>query len=293
LNEFLESDHQLPATYDVEAFNNLLTAQFELRDSAGLRRTAELAAARGALSAPGYMALGQDAEARGEIDQAITYYERTLDPSLPLGFTSDVSVGGWRSLVRVALSEVQRGGFDRSLSLLEEAYAQAPTQQLANIASDAARVALMAGQPARGEPWLRRAADNTGDNFEAQLQLLHLGVELARLQPDAKPALGSPQLVEQAIAGDDWQLAYEATLVVDLTWRGAIAGIVFVAAKLREEGAPDAALDLLGRGIETGTGSEKFYLLLVQTLRDLGRFDEALEVLELLNSSAAKSPLAA
>ena len=34
-NAFLESTHDLPTTYDVEAFSNLLTAQFELRDSAG------------------------------------------------------------------------------------------------------------------------------------------------------------------------------------------------------------------------------------------------------------------
>jgi len=64
-----------------------------------------------------------------------------------------------------------------------------------------------------------------------------------------------------------------------------LAAIVFIAGNLREQGAPDAALDLLSRGMDIGPTAEQFFLLLVQTLRDLNRFDEAVEVLELLQAA--------
>jgi glycosyltransferase involved in cell wall biosynthesis len=292
---FLESDHQLPASYDVEAFGNLLTAQFEVADFAGLRRTAEQAIARGAMSATSYLVLGQAAEAHGDIDQAVANYERTLDPNLPTGFTWDASVGSWRSRVRVALAEVLRGNFDRSLDYLEQSLVDAPVQQLANIASDAVRVTLLAGQPERGEAWLRRGIEYAGNDLEQQLKFVDIGVELAHAQDDAElVASGSPRLTEQAIARQDWQLAYESVMALDVNSAGGIARLVRVAASLREQGAADAALDLLSVGLDSGSGAgEQFYLLLMQTLKDLGRFDEALEVVQLLKASVTESLLAA
>jgi tetratricopeptide (TPR) repeat protein len=292
---FLESNHQLPASYEVEAFSNLLTAQFEVGDSAGLRRTAEQAIARDAMSGPAYMAFGQDAEAHGDIDKAVACYERTLDPNLPTGFTWDASIGSWRSRVRVALAEVLRGQFDRSLEYLEQSLVDAPVQQLANIASDAVRVTLLAKQPERGEAWLQRAVEYAGNDLEQQLKFVELGVELAGVEPEAVLAVaGSPRLTYQAIARDDWQLAYESVMSMDVNSAAAIAHIVRVAASLREQGAPDAALDLLSRGLDSGSAAgERFYLLLVQTLKDLGRWDEALEVLELLKDGVSESLLAA
>ena len=100
-------------------------------------------------------------------------------------------------------------------------------------------------------------------------------------------------MVEHAIARDDWQLAYEAALALDLESSGAVARIVRVAGSLREQGAAEAALDLLSRGLDNGSANERIYLLLVQTLKDVGRFDEALEVLELLKSGVTAPPLAA
>jgi tetratricopeptide (TPR) repeat protein len=291
---FLESNHQLPASYDVEAFSNLLTAQFEVGDSAGLRRTAEQAIARGAMSAASYMAFGQDAEARGDLEQAVACYERTLDPNLPTGFTWDASVGSWRSRVRVALAEAQRGKFDRALEFLEQSLLDAPTQHLANIASDAVRVTLMARQPERGEAWLQRAIEYAGNDLDQQLKFVDVGVELAgALSAAPIAAAGSPRLTEQAIARRDWQLAYESVMALDVKSAGAIARIVYVAARLREQGAPDAALDLLSAGLDSGSGGERFYLLLMQTLKDLGRFDEAIEVLDLLQNGVTESSLAA
>jgi tetratricopeptide (TPR) repeat protein len=292
---FLESNHQLPVSYDVEAFSNLLAAQFEVGDSAALRRTSDQAIARGAMSAASYLSLGQDYESRGDIDQAVACYERTLDPNLPTGFTWDASVGSWRSRVRVALAEVQRGHFDRSLEFLEQSLVDAPAQQLANIASDAVRVTLLARQPQRGEAWLQRAIEYAGDDLEQQLRFVDLGVELAGAQPGAEfAAAGSPRLTEQAIARQDWQLAYESVMALDVNSTGGIARLVRVAASLREQGAPDAALDLLSHGLDGGSAvGDPFYVLLMQTLKDVGRFDEALDVVELLKTGMTESLLAA
>jgi glycosyltransferase involved in cell wall biosynthesis len=292
---FLESNHHLPVAYDVEAFGNLLTAQFEVGDSAGLRRTAEQAIARDAMSATSYLVLGQDAEAHGDLDQAVAWYERTLDPNLPTGFTWDASIGSWRSRVRVAMAEVRRGNFDRAIEYLEQSLVDAPAQQRANIASDAVRVTLLAGQPGRGDVWLQRAVDYTGNDLEQQLKFVDLGVELASAQPEVElAAAGSPRLTEQAIARQDWQLAYESVMALDANSAGGIARMVHVAASLREQGAPDAALDVLSNGLDSGSaGGEQFFLLLMQTLKDLGRFDEALEVVQLLKTGVTESLLAA
>jgi tetratricopeptide (TPR) repeat protein len=247
------------------------------------------------MSATSYLVLGQDAEAHGDVDQAVADYERTLDPNLPTGFTWDASVGSWRSRVRVALAEVLRGNFDRSLDYLEQSLVDAPVQQLANIASDAVRVTLLAGQPERGEAWLRRGIEYAGNDLEQQLKFVDIGVELANAQHDAElVASGSPRLTEQAIARQDWQLAYESVMALDVNSAGGIARLVRVAASLREQGAADAALDLLSIGLDSGSGAgEQFYLLLMQTLKDLGRFDEALEVVQLLKAGVSESLLAA
>lgn len=286
--DFLGRQHSLPSSFAVEAFNNLLVAQFELRESNGLRRTAALAEARGALSAMGYMALGQEAESRGDAAQAREYYERTLDSALPTGFTWDAAVGGWMSYVRMAMAEVLRERFDDALQLFDKALLAAPLQQVANLVNDSVRIALRANRPDDAERALRAAAELTRHDFDQQLRLVHLGIDVARATPNASLALpGSCRRIEQAFALEDWQMLYEATLALDLTAAGALAHIVAAAASLREQGAADAALDLLSRGMDISAASEQFYLLLVQALRDLGRFDEAVEVLNLLQSIAA------
>ncbi len=283
---FLGAPRDLPFVYEVEAVANLLSAQFELGDSAALRETAAQAEKAGALSIVAYMVLGQEAERNGDLKQALEYYERTLDTSLPQGFTLDPSIGSWRSRVRIALTEAQSGNFARGYDVLEQALAEAPSQQVANIASDAARLTLVSGELQRGESWLRRAAVAAADDFDTQLNVLQLGIELAKADATAPLApLGSPRLVEQALAREDWQQVYDAVMNLDHTSAGAVARVMFAAANLREQGAPEAALDLLSRAMDRAPTEERFYVLLVQTLRDLERYDEAVEVLELLQAA--------
>jgi hypothetical protein len=156
-------------------------------------------------------------------------------------------------------------------------------------------VTLLARQPQRGEAWLQRAIEYAGDDLEQQLRFVDLGVELAGAQPGAEfAAAGSPRLTEQAIARQDWQLAYESVMALDVNSAGGIARLVRVAASLREQGAPDAALDLLSHGLDGGSAvGDPFYVLLMQTLKDVGRFDEALDVVELLKTGMTESLLAA
>jgi hypothetical protein len=83
-------------------------------------------------------------------------------------------------------------------------------------------------------------------------------------------------------------------MALDVNSAGGIARMVRVAASLREQGAANAALDLLSHGLDSGSvAGEQFYVLLMQTLKDLGRFDEALEVVQLLKTGVTESLLAA
>jgi hypothetical protein len=102
---------------------------------------------------------------------------------------------------------------------------------------------------------------------------MHLDVLRERLAL-ANPTSQLPEL-EQAIVREEWQTAYDRAMALPLGGSSAKAQLLLVGDRLRESGAPDAALDLLERVLDTSSPSIPVYWRLTQTFTDLGRYDDA------------------
>ena len=101
--------------------------------------------------------------------------------------------------------------------------------------------------------------------------------------------------VEAAAAAGDWQAAYDAALRLDIETPGNVVRLLHVASGVKQAGAPDAALDILERVVDAPDMPEAGYWLLVTTLTEVGRFDDAAATVELMQArgSALESQKAA
>jgi hypothetical protein len=112
-----------------------------------------------------------------------------------------------------------------------------------------------------------------------QLDLLRFCAALGRPRPGESSDVGP---VEQAIAAGDWQAAYDAVRRLSPGSNAALARVLFVALRLQEGGAPEAALDLLSPALEAHPQCAQLYWQTTQVLTELGAFEDALTALEIL-----------
>jgi Tfp pilus assembly protein PilF len=95
--------------------------------------------------------------------------------------------------------------------------------------------------------------------------------------------------VERAVAAEDWQAAYDAARALPPSGAASYVRLLLVAARLRELGAPDAALSLLERAMDCAPDNQLVYWELVRTLTDLGRYAEAQLAVEALQGTAKQA----
>jgi tetratricopeptide (TPR) repeat protein len=136
--------------------------------------------------------------------------------------------------------------------------------------------------------WAARARQYAPQDLPSQLELLDLELSLPAESLRVGPFAG----LDRAMCKGDWQAAYDAAVRVGLDSSAAVARLVRLAGYLTEEGAADAALDLLERVLDTQTAEAAVYWQLVRVLTALGRPDQAAEALEVLESLGAAEPLA-
>jgi len=85
-----------------------------------------------------------------------------------------------------------------------------------------------------------------------------------------------------AMAAEDWQSAYDVALSLEVEKAGSVGRLLHVATGLKHAGASDAALDILNRVLEAADLPHSAYWLLVTTLTDVGRYEDADATLELM-----------
>jgi tetratricopeptide (TPR) repeat protein len=222
---------------------------------------------------------------RDDLAAACAYLERALEPGLASGVTSDAGAGGWATRLRLAELYERSGDPIAALEQLERAYPDLPPRARAIVSLQALGLAVRADAPLDALRWLSRAREDAPDEVDAQTQL----VERA-LQACALTALVDLDPLEQALADDDWQAAYDLGMQLPPTGAASYARLLLVASNLRVRGAADAALQLLGRALDILPDDRRVYWELVRTLSDLGRFDDAeaaLQVLQGVSSQAA------
>jgi tetratricopeptide (TPR) repeat protein len=238
----LRSAGQLPPATVVEAFSGWLEALLGLGDRRAIDRVSRRAEAANALSPM--------------IREQLAEHYRSIGRSTEA-----------RRQVRRALTD------------LADDYSELSDEHHFGIALLAARMALQ-HLPTAVHGWLARANQSVAQEVDAHLVLLHMRLA----------AIGNADLqctdrfggIDSAVAVGDWQAAYDYAMQLTLDDLGGLARMLHLAACLREQGAADAALDVLDRALDAFPRNEPVYWLLVSVLMDLEQYDDALTAIEVL-----------
>jgi tetratricopeptide (TPR) repeat protein len=280
LERFVERADQVAPYFLIEAYRMWLEALSLTGDGQALERVARIAEDRGALSAMAREVLSGWEAKQGRFGIALQHLVAALDPGAPAGITSPPGLGGWRTRLLLAQLHERTGDRGAALAEVERLFAELPSALRCKVASQATELAVRSNQLVDAARWLARAAESAPDTLDAHENLLRLSLDLERRAPVMGDLTGP---LERALVSEDWQAAYDAAMALPMGSNSTLARILFLARRLREQGAPDAALDLLGQVVDAYPPSRPLYMLLMQTLKDLDRFDDALVAIEVLN----------
>lgn len=218
---------------------------------------------------------------RGMLPEAEQQLKKALDPTCIASLTNHPGAGGWAA--RLALADLYEtlGRPREALAELELALAAPDLLPRARASRSAARVCFSLGDTAATRRWLAEAKRHTRADFDDQIELLQLRLDLAA------SAAGRAQLndltnLEDAISRGDWQLAYDTALQAPLGDPLAYTALLHLADRLHREGAPDAALDVLNRVLSDRPEWPRVYWLLMRILAAVARYDDALAAAEIL-----------
>ena len=148
---------------------------------------------------------------------------------------------------------------------------------------DASRVAHKLTDNTRAARYLSEAMAEEPDDIEGQRALLQLSLTLHAESAAGLDSLSLPA-IDELLAREDWQAAYDAALRMPTTSARALARFLYLSERLQEKGAPDAALDVLSRAMDAHSCSANLYWALVPVLAKLERYDDALAAIEILRA---------
>jgi len=280
LEAFQARADELPKHYLVDAYRMWIEALIGLEDEAGLNTLVQRAEDAEALSAQSHHLLAQYELKREHLGLALRHCYAALNPDAPMGVAAEPGVGGWRT--RLLLAEIHSALDEPVLALeqLERVLPELPASRRSAALLDAARLARF-GEAVNAVARVDRAVAVFAADFEVQAELLLIRLDLLHATP-TPPTGGVFDELDEALAFGDWQTAYDQASALSLGGTSALVRIVYLAEKLRERRAPEAALGLLNRAIDVYSSSEPVYWLLVQVLTDLERYDDALLATEVL-----------
>ena len=278
---FMERADRLAQYYRVDTYRLWIESLINLDDEENLTRVAQQAEAVGELSALAREMLALHDLRKERFVSAKRHLLRALDPTAPMGIATPPGAGGWRALLLLAETDERLGEPAAALSHLEAAFAALPQRLRYNVATQAAKLSWSMRRYAETDRWLLHATQAVPSDLGAHQVLLNMILEaLSRDVALIETAVAGP--LERALAAEEWQDAYDLAMALPLGTPGALARVLFLAARLRKEGAPEAALDLLERATGVYEPSQQLYWHLLQTLKDLDRLDDAEVALDAL-----------
>jgi tetratricopeptide (TPR) repeat protein len=287
LERFVESAHSTPGFWLPEAYQMWVEALVNLSDDNELARVAARAEQANALSGVAREVLARYELQRGHPGAALRHVMAALNPDVPSGITIPEGTGGWKTRLILARTYQELNEPESALKELDHIFGIAPALKHMEIATTAAEYALRMGMYDTALTWAVRATHVAHDVFDAHDLLLKLKLRVLRGRVTSN-ALNDPFAeLDAAVAAEDWQASYDAAFTLPLGKMAALARVVHVAQQLRERGAPEAALALLGRTLDTHSPTQRVYWPLVQVLKDLERIDDALNALEVLRTLPA------
>ena len=272
---------ELARHYLVDTYRMWLQCLAAIGDGDAVERVTSRAQSANALSAQARHLLGAHELKNNRLGLALRYLLSALDSQAPIGVAAEPGVGGWRTRLLLADAYIKLDEPESALEQLDLAQAEAPQDRRATIALDAARVASVAEATSGTLRRVDTAVALAADELQVQVELLQLRLNVLRGLDDL-PQATQFDVLDGALAYADWQAAYDAAMTLPLCSNSALARLLYLASELRGRRAPDAALDLLGRAVDTYPASPVVYWPLIQVLSDLERWDDALAATEIL-----------
>ena len=271
---------RLPNAFVVEGYHFYIAALTQLGDGAALELAESEAAEQGLLGASALEMLSDYSIRVGDVRQAIRYRLRALDPSLPDGLERVDGRGGWATRLALAGLYADVGDADAALDQLDQAFADLPAERRGDVSYQALMHALRTDRLVAALAWAPRAIDHATDALDDQQKVLGSVLQLHTLVPGLK--LGSPwSAIDAALAGDDLQLTFDLATQVSPHTMAGMARLLAVIEQVRGAGEHEAALVLLNRALD-GPKLEQVYWLLIKTLTQLGRYEDAQLAVEAL-----------
>jgi tetratricopeptide (TPR) repeat protein len=279
---FLKRADQSPHEFTVQVFAMLIKALATVGDVAGVEEVTRRGEEHKLLSADAREALATFEERRARLDLAEQHLLRALEPGQPVGVTADEGIGSWATRLHLAQVREGQGYTQRALQDLDAAFADLPQRQRGHVAVESAALALRCTAYELAEQWLERAAKYVDATSQVQQRLMEMRIDLFKHYPQAAARTDQSLALEVAVAGEDWQTAYDAALSLDVEAPGSIGRLLHVASGLKQAGGPDAALDVLDRALQAPDLPQSAYWLLLSTLTEVGRFEDADATVELM-----------
>jgi tetratricopeptide (TPR) repeat protein len=290
---FIEHAARLAPYYRVDAYRLWIESLTTLGDEDQLNRIAQQAEAGNALSALAREMLALHDLRNGRLASAKRHLRCALDPGAPMGIATPPGAGGWRTRLLLAETYERLGERESALSELQAAFAELPQRLQYTVARQAAQLTWIMQRYAETDRWLRHATRAVPSDLETHQALLNMVLEALRRDAEMVGAdVAGP--LERALAAEDWQAAYDTLMALPLGTPAALARVLFLAGRLREQRAPEAALDVLERAIDVYEPSGQLYWPLLQTLKDLDRFEDAQAAIDVLRQlQGSEEPLRA
>jgi tetratricopeptide (TPR) repeat protein len=271
---------RLPRAFAVEGYHFYIAALTQLGNRAALGQAEADAAERGLLGSSTLEVLSDYFSNVREVRRAIQLRLRALEPGLPEGLERVDGRGSWATRMSLAGLYDELGDADAALDQLDQAFDDLPEERRGDVSYQALLHALRTDRLEAAKVWAPRAVDCAAEVLEDQQKVLTTVLQLHTLMPGLN--LDSPwSAVDSALAGDDLQLAFDLAAQVSPHTMAGMARLLAVVEQVRDAGEHEAALVLLNRALD-GPKLEQVYWLLIKTLTQLGRYQNAQLAVEAL-----------
>lgn len=276
----------LPHNFGVEGYQLYLNALLHLGDGVALERAEAEAVERNMLGVSSLETLSEHFADEGDLERAIAYRLRALEPGLPEGLDQVAGRGGWATRLSLAGLYDRAGDAASAFEQLEQAFSGLPADRRPDVSYHALEYALRNAAIDSAIRWAPRALQSAADTLEDQQKVLQLVVQLHAMRSDVE--LETPwSAIDRALAGDDLQVQYDLASELAPTSMAAMVRLLAVIERVREAEEHQAALVLLNRALD-GPKLEVVYWLLIKTLTQLGRYQDAQLAVEALRGLQAQ-----
>jgi len=224
---------------------------------------------------------------RDRMAAALEYYVRARDPKLPEGLWNRPESGEWQLRTKIADCRWGVGPHRRALAELEQVLPDVPEDNRPVVALAAVHRCLQVEQFAAAYRWTARAHEVLPQHLNAHLEVVDLAFSL----PAKTARSGDFAALDRAVSSGSWQAAYDAAALLPLENLAALARIIRLSERLTDQGAPEAAVDLLSRAIDAHPGEPLVYWVLAHALNQQGCHADAanaLEMFDVLQSAPAE-----